>query len=76
MAGNKKIPITFGIGGPVIGEGTIDENGFFMGELDVTQEERTKMFGDVQGISVWTSSPLKDAEDVEVIAMKGKPDGN
>ena len=34
MAGNKRIPLTLGIGGPVIGSGMVDENGLFMGEID------------------------------------------
>lgn len=70
MAGNKKIPITYGIDGPVIGTGTIDENGLFMGELDISQEERVKMFGSIGGMSITGSDPIKDAEDVEVIALK------
>lgn len=34
MAGNKRIPLTLGIGGEVIGSGMVDENGLFMGEID------------------------------------------
>jgi len=34
MAGNKRIPLRFGLGGPIIGSGIIDENGLFMAEIE------------------------------------------
>lgn len=34
MAGSKRIPLTLGIGGPVVGSGVIDENGLFMAEIE------------------------------------------
>lgn len=53
MAGNKTVPLTWGIGGPTIGTATIDENGLMMGEIENPDVKRL-LFGETSAISVHT----------------------
>jgi len=57
MAGNKKVPLTLGIGGPVIGTASIDENGLMIGEID-DAEIAKNLFGQDMHLSIRT-----DGED-------------
>lgn len=68
MAGDKKIPITRD--GEVIGEGTLDENGLFIGEI-FTHREADFGFNTVNGLSVWSDEPLSDKDDIEEIQLNG-----
>ncbi len=55
MAGNKKVPLRWGFGGPVIGSAMIDENGLVMGEIEVKNPlTRTMLFGSTSEISIHT----------------------
>lgn len=53
MAGNKTVPLTWGIGGPRIGTATIDENGMAMAEIEDPNIQRL-LFGETSEISLYT----------------------
>lgn len=53
MAGNKTVPLKWGIGGPTIGTATIDENGLVMGEIENPDIQRL-LFGETSALSVYT----------------------
>ncbi len=53
MAGNKTVPLKWGIGGPTIGTATIDENGLVMGEIE-DRDIQTLLFGGTSELSVHT----------------------
>lgn len=69
MAGNKQVPLTWGIGGPVIGTATIDENGLIMGEIE-NDELHTKLFGQSDRLSISVDGRCNDPDDVVQIALK------
>lgn len=76
MAGSKTVPLTWGIGGPVIGTATIDENGLAMGEIEDPEVVR-KLFGDQPiSLSVYSSAepqkPIENPEDVLEISIGGE----
>lgn len=53
MAGNKKVPLTLGVGGKVIGTASIDENGLIMGEVE-DPEVANKLFSNNNlSLSIW-----------------------
>lgn len=75
MAGSKTVPLTWGIGGPVIGTATIDENGLAMGEIEDSEVVR-KIFGNRKiGLSVYSTAepqkPITDPDDVLEISIGG-----
>lgn len=53
MAGNKTVPLTWGIGGPKVGTATIDENGLVMGEVE-NEDIKRLLFGETSALSVYT----------------------
>ena len=57
MAGNKTVPLTLGIGGPVIGTATIDENGIVMAEIDSMRGDLPMFFAETRGLSIYTEGP-------------------
>ena len=65
MAGNKQVPLRWGVGGPQIGTAMIDENGLVMGEIEITDPLiRTRIFGDASELSIITpNSKPEDGRD-------------
>ena len=59
MAGSKRIPLTLGIGGEVIGSGVIDENGLFMAEIEDLELVR-ELFPQEMNFSVWVPEKNSD----------------
>lgn len=53
MAGNKKVPLTWGVGGPIIGTATVDENGLIMAEIDESIAKSSGLYSGLSGISVY-----------------------
>jgi hypothetical protein len=54
MAGNSTMPLTYGVGGPVIGTASIDENGIIMAEIeDETIQRKFFVNSDSLSISVY-----------------------
>lgn len=73
MAGSKTVPLTWGIGGPVIGTATIDENGLAMGEIE-DPKVIAKLFGDQNvNLSVYSQEDIDikkiNPDDVVEIAI-------
>lgn len=59
MAGSKRVPLTLGIGGQVIGSGLIDENGLFMAEIE-DQDLVRKIFPQDFSFSISTPEKVDD----------------
>lgn len=53
MAGSAKVPLTWGLGGPIIGTAHIDENGLIMAEIDAGVEGPWSI-SDVESISIFS----------------------
>lgn len=62
MAGSKRIPLKFGIDGPVIGSGVIDENGLFMAEIE-DQKLVEELFPQDISLSVYFPKKSVDGQD-------------
>lgn len=58
MAQNKRVPLTWGIGGEIVGEASLEEGGIIVAEItDV--ELAAKLFSDVGGLSLCSREDLK-----------------
>lgn len=58
LAQNKRVPLTYGVGGEVVGEVSLEEGGIMVGEI-TNVELATKLFGGVGGVSLVTREDLK-----------------
>ncbi len=53
MAGSKAVPLTWGIGGKVIGSATLDENDLIMAEIEIEDDDIQKIFAQDLSLSVY-----------------------
>jgi hypothetical protein len=53
VAGNKSVPLTWGVGGPRVGSATLDENGFIVAEVEDERVQRL-LFGETSALSIHT----------------------
>lgn len=50
MAGSKTVPLTWGIGGKIVGTATVDENGLIVAEIE--DKEVQKLFAQDNYLSI------------------------